>query len=243
MKGICTAILVILFFRTNQLLEAQVATVKQPPPSANTQSDETYIMGRLQSALSSTQYGVRLYFHGACSAGSESALRFPSVDVLPPPDLSPPDKEQGVSAVREIFRNDKNVVVSVDSSQNVVRITIGNVYKSVLDTRIPSIKLTNTARYNPDGPGGAIDALEFAAPVQSAMRVLRMHQEPAFYIGLKQPSLPRSPHLPPSMRGLTFDQALDAIAKTFPGVVVYGECESHNKSHRIDIQFDWYPSK
>ena len=37
-------------------------------------------------------------------------------------------------------------------------------------------------------------------------------------------------------------KALDVIAKTFPGVVVYGECENHDKGHTIDIKFDWYPS-
>lgn len=240
MKGICTAIIIVLFFGTSQLLKSQATAMKQPPPSASSQSDDTeaYIIEHLQSALSSTPYGVRLYFHGTCDAGSESFLRFPWVNVL-----SPSNKEQGVLAVQEMFKNDKNVKVSVDSSNKLVRITIGDVYTPVLDTRLPFIKLTSTARYNPDGPEGAIDALESAAPVQAAMRALRMHQEPEFYIGLKQPSLPKSPHLPSSMSDLSLDQALDAIAKTFPGVVVYGECANHNKSRRFDIKFDWYPSK
>jgi hypothetical protein len=218
------------------LLGSQNFLAQPAPSQLNHESDEAYILGRLQSALFSTRYAVRLYFHGVCDVNGEGALRFPSVTVR-----QPAGNEQGIRAVREMFGNNANVIVSVDSS-NVIRITLGAVYRSFLDTRLPSIRLTTSARYNPDGPGGAIDLLESAAPVQAAMRELGIHQEDYFYIGLQRPALRRIPHLPSSIGGVSLDQSLDAIAKTFPGVVVYGECEDLDKKHSIDIKFDWYPS-
>jgi hypothetical protein len=171
---------------------------------------------------------------------------FPSVTVLPVAG-----NKKGVAAIREMFRDDKSVLVSVDSS-NVVRIYIGHVYKPVLDTTLSSIELTTTAQYNPGGPGGAIDLLESAVPVQAAMREFGMAEESDFYIGLEQPPIPKRPHLPPTISGVTLDQALDAISRTFPGVVVYGECENRDYSHItgikdyshiVAIYFDWYRSQ
>jgi len=236
MKNIRTLIMLALFTQATVLLESQKTMGNQTPPPVTNQPDETYIIGRIQAARSSTQFAVRLYYHGACDLDERNDLLFPSVTVLPVAG-----NEKGVAAVREMFRNDKNVLVSVDSS-NEVRVYIGHVYQPVLDTALSSIELTTTARYNPGGPGGAIDLLESAAPVQAAMRGFGMHQEPAFYIGLEQPPIRKRPHLPPTISGVTLDQALDAISRTFPGVVVYGECENRDKSHIIDIRFDWYRS-
>jgi hypothetical protein len=237
MKNIRTAIMLALFAKATLLLESQNAMVNQTAPPVINQPDETYIVEHIQSALSSTQYSVRLYFHGVCNADGENRLVFPSSTVLPTTG-----NEKGIAAIREMFRDDQNVVVSVDSS-NVVRIYIGHVYRQILDTNLSSLKLTTFAQYNPDGPGGAIELLESAQPVQAAMQDLGTRQEPAFYIGLDQPALRKRPHLPPSISDITLDQALDVVARTFPGVVVYGECGNHDKSHTIDIKFHWYPSR
>jgi len=236
MKNIRTVIMLALFAQATVLLETQKTMGNQTSPPVSNQPDETYIIGRLQAALSSTQFAVRLYYDGACGTDGRNDLLFPPVTVLPAAG-----NEKGVAAIREMFRDDKSVLVSVDSS-NVVRIYIGHVYEPVLDTTVSSIKLTTTAQYNPGGPGGAIDLLESAVSVQAAMREFGIHQEPAFYIGLEQPPLRKGPHLPPKISGVSLDQALDAISRTFPGVVVYGECENRDKSHIIDINFDWFRS-
>jgi hypothetical protein len=240
MKDIRTVIMLVLFTQATVLLESQKTMGNQISPPVTNQPDETYIIGRLQAALSSTQFAVRLYYHGACTVDGRNGLLFPSVTVLPAAG-----NERGVAAIREMFRDDKSVLVSVDSS-NVVRIYIGHVYKPVLDTPLSSIMLTTTAQYN---PGGAIDLLESAVPVQAAMREFGMVQESDFLIGLVQPAIPNRPHLPPTISGVTLDQALDTISTTFPGVVVYGECENRDYSHLTDIKdyshiiaiyFDWY---
>ncbi len=212
----------------NHLLRSQTAATKVSPLPSEP-PDERQIIERLKSALSSTQYSARMYFHGTCYGNGGDALRFPKIEVLPPKD-----GEHGVSAVRGMFRKNANVLVSVDAS-NIVRITVGKVYKPILETRLTSIELSDEARYNPDGPAGAIDAIEETAPVQEAMREYRMHRESAFYIGLLTPPIPKLPHLPAKMKDLSLDQTLDVIAKTFPGVVVYGECENLDMSYTIDI--------
>lgn len=236
MKNIRTVIMLVLIAQATVLLESQKTMESQISPPVTNQPDEAYIIGRVQAALSSTQFAVRLYYHGTCDLGGRNDLLFPSVTVLPVAS-----NEKGIAAIREMFRDDKSVIVSVDSS-NIVRIYMGHVYKPVLDATLSSIALTSTAQYNPGGPGGAIDLLESAAPVQAAMHEFGMSQEPAFYIGLEQPPIPKLPHLPPTIGGVTLDQALDAISRTFPGVVVYGECENGDNRHIIDINFDWYRS-
>jgi hypothetical protein len=231
MKNIRTAIMLILFAQATVLLESQRTMGIQVSAPVTNQPDETYILGRLRVALSSTQFAVRLYYHGTCGLPGTDELLFPSVTVL---HLS--DNEKAVAAIRKMFRDDKSVLVSVDSS-NIVRIYIGDVYRPLLRTTLPSIKLTADAQYNPGGLGGAISLFESTEPVQAAMRKLRMDQEPVFYIGLIQPATPKAPHLPPTISGVTLEQALDSISKTFPGVVVYGECEHSDHSHIFDINY------
>ena len=237
MRGILRVVTLALVLNADRLLQPQASQPTQPLNPSGSYPDERDIVKRLQAALSSTEYAVRLYFHGVCGADGGSDLQFPQVEVL-----APEGNTHGVSAIREMFRNDKNVMISVEPS-NIVRITIGPVYKPILDTRLSSVKLPTTAQFNPGGPGGAIDVLESATPVQEAMRENLVHQEPAFYIGLEQPPSRKGHHLPSSMGNLSLDQALDAVAKAFPGIVVYGECENHGKGHTVDIKFDWYQSR
>ena len=100
-----------------QRLEAQMAIGKRPVPRAKSQVNERSLVHYLQLALASTGYSARLYFQGTC--GTRDSLQFPSIDILPPTHGS-----TGVQAVREIFRNDKDVVVSADTP-GLIRITKG----------------------------------------------------------------------------------------------------------------------
>jgi len=222
-----------MFANGSQLLQPQTDSANQPLTLSSTKPDMAYIIRRVHSALGPTHRAVRLYFHGFCDVNDGNAVQFPHINVLPPEG-----NEEGIPAVLEMFRNDKSVMVSTDSSK-IVRITIGNVYKPVLDTRLSSIKLTNVAQYNPNL---AIDALESAAPVQAARRLYRMHQESQMVIEAIAPPLRGEPHLPASMRNLTVDQALDSIAERFHGAVVYGECENGDKSHTVGIRYAWFRS-
>ena len=216
------------------LLSGPIRCMGQANTQAASQRAENEVIKYLQTALRPTGKAARIYFHGTCNAGGANGLRFPEIDVQPPLD-----SQTGLDAVRAIFRNDRGVTVT-ESSSGVIRISIGDVSTQIMNARLPLLKLNQPARYNPDGPGGAIDAIEQAGAVKAAMRKLGVSQEPVFYIGLREPAISTRPHLARSMKDVTVDQALDSIARTFPGVVVYGECTQRGGGRLIDIKFDWF---
>jgi hypothetical protein len=45
------------------------------------------------------------------------------------------------------------------------------------------------------------------------------------------------PHLPETIQNMTVDQALDVIARTFKGIVIYGECARSNGERSFWIDF------
>jgi hypothetical protein len=47
----------------------------------------------------------------------------------------------------------------------------------------------------------------------------------------------RLPHLPASMKDLTMDRALDAVAKTFGGIVIYETCEERSGKRLVSLDF------
>ncbi|HXN65133.1 MAG TPA: hypothetical protein VN862_07350 [Candidatus Acidoferrales bacterium] len=198
------------------------------------ENSEEVVIRALQSVLPKQRIAIRIYVHGPCQMDPSKGIPFPAIDTQPPRG-----GEVGFGAVRDIFRNDKNVTVTQDGS-SVIRIVIGNVFTSFLNTELASVHLNKTAQYNPDGPAGAIDSIESQPTVEKAMHELRVSRQPVFYIGLVVPFLTSLPHLPSSLKHMTVDQSLDLIAKTFPGVVVYGECDDTDGSHHVDIRFDWF---
>jgi hypothetical protein len=234
MRRIRIVLAVVLLANSIQRLDSQSAVYKQSLLRAEGSPSEESIIEYLKSTLASIGYKARIYFHGTCDVGGDQGVRFPSIYFT-----SPLGDKKGVPAVREMFGKDKNVTVTADTS-GVIRINIGSVFKPILNARLPSLRLTQSAQYNPNGPGGAIDAIESSAAVQAAMEKFGVHQESVFYIGLEEPALVELPHLPSEMKDMTVDQALDSIAKTFPGVVVYGECEQPDKDHTVDIRFVWF---
>jgi len=198
------------------------------------QRSEDALIEYLGQALAHTGKAVRVYFHGNCYAGEEMRVLFPVIE------LQPPAKgKTGIEAVREIFRNDKNVKVQDDGS-GIIKIWIGSVSSKILNTRLPSLRMDEDAQYNPDGPGGAIAMIELTTAMKNAMDKLGVRQMSVFFLGAMEPPEKTLPHLPPSMENVTADQALDSIAKTFPGVVVYGECTKPSGAGLIDIEFYWF---
>jgi hypothetical protein len=220
------------------LLSALQGLTGQPRSSSDesastSQRSEDAMIESLGHTLAPTGKKVRVYFHGACSIGKETAVLFPRIELQPVAA-----GRTGVDRARERFRNAKNVSV-VDDGSGIVRVRIGSVSPTILNTRITSLKLSEDAQYNPDGPGGAIDLMEGTAAIKTAMEKLKVEQVPVFYIGLMEPNLKTLPHLPPEMHDTTADQMLDQIAKTFAGVVVYGECSRPDGAGLIDLEFYW----
>lgn len=193
-----------------------------PKGLAESQRSLDDVLKYLRPALKSAGSG-RIYYSTVCSANDNTALPFPHVDVGPPSK----DKRD-LAAVREIFKNKKEVIVTEDLSR-MIRISIGKPSSAILQTRIHSLTLTPDQQYN---PGLAVIAFETAREVKSAERELGFaHPLTLLDMNVSEPEKGK-PHLPTSVKDITLDQALDLIAKTFGGIVMYGTC-AHSKGERL----------
>jgi hypothetical protein len=166
----------------------------------------------------------------ACKTKDGQTLPFPRVKVRPP------SKEAtGVVGVREIFENDKHVMVSEDRF-GMIRITIGKPPSPLLQTRIYSLTLKPHEQYNAQL---AISAIENTTEVEFAERKLGFdHSNIVFGGGIALPEKGvRLPHLPASMTDLTMDQALDAVARTFRGIVIYETCAQRSGKRLVSLDF------
>jgi hypothetical protein len=136
----------------------------------------------------------------------------------------------GVAAVRDIFRHEKDVSVK-ETDPSIIRVRIGNVPDAVLRVSISNLILTPQEQYN---YWLAIFKIENAPEVQSAMQELKIRTTARVAIfGVVQPA-EGLPHLPGVITNVTMDQALDLVAKTFGGVVLYEFCTS---SDQYEIRF------
>ena len=180
--------------------------------------------------LLSREGAGRIYYSTACKTKDGESLPFPRVEVR---QLS--KETTGVVAVREIFENDKHVMVSEDRS-GMIRVTIGQPVSALLQTRIHSLTLKPHERYNAPL---AISAIENTTEVEVAERKLGFdHPNIVFGGGIALPEKGvRLPHLPASMKDLTMDRALDAVAKTFGGIVIYETCEERSGKRLVSLDF------
>jgi len=176
--------------------------------------NEDAVLKYLVPSLSSAGKASLLYYSGAYDPKGSDPIPFPLLD------LQPPSKgETGLAAVREIFQNDKNVTVSEEPS-GIIAIRVGDISPEILETKISLLSLDSTEQYS---PGDAITAIEKTKEVEASMRRFRFR--PTLNLGgqVVEPG-EGFPHLPPSMKNVTVDQALDLIAQAFGGIVVYGVC-------------------
>jgi hypothetical protein len=176
---------------------------------------EGELFAHVWPALGHGSLAGRIYYVANCKPNDELSASFPNLRLL-----SPSSEQTGLSAVRDIFRKEKNVSVE-ESTPGIIRITIGNVPEALLRVRIPELHFTRAEQYNylP-----AIFRIEFAPEVRSATQKLGVYAPPrTVNVPLVDPSEPL-PHLPTTMTNVTVDQALDLVAVTFRGIVVYESC-------------------
>jgi hypothetical protein len=178
---------------------------------------ERVVLKYLWPALDYGQTVGRIYYGAICKPNANSTSLFPNLDVRPPPD-----GKIGVAAVRDIFRHVKDISVK-ETVPGIIRVRIGNVSDAIMHVRIANLVLEPTEQYN---YWLAIFKIENAPEVRSAMQELkiRLPVRPVS-IGIAQPA-EGLPHLPGVITNITVDQALDLVAKTFRGVVVYEFCTS-----------------
>ncbi len=129
-----------------------------------------------------------------------------------------------MDAVRQIFRDDPNATVVQDRS-GMLRITIGSVSGTVLQTRLPSLTLDPRQQYT---TLSAVDEIAFTADLYAKAHSLPFGLGPYVIDHLVGAPVEGAPHLPAVMQNITIDAALDAVARAFRGVVIYGECVQSN---------------
>ena len=194
------------------------------------QHNQEAVLKYLWPALLSRRGAARIYYSTACKTKDGESLPFPRVEVRPPLK-----ETRGLVAVREIFKNDKRVMVSEDRS-GMIRITIGQPASALLQTRIHLVTLKLHEQYNAIL---AIFAIENTTEVEVAERKLGFdHPNIVFGGGINLPEKGvRFPHRPASMKDLTMDRALDAVARTFGGIVVHETCAERSGKRLVSLDF------
>jgi len=199
--------------RTEWVEAASSSTQLVSPPESVL--NERAVLKYLWPALDNGAKVSRIYYRGKCKPDAHPGASFPQLDVQPPSK-----GRNGVAAVRDVFRHEKHVSVK-EADPGVIRVRIGSVPDAVLRVRLSNLVLTPEEQYN---YWPAIFKIQSAPEVQSTMQELKI-RIPArtISIGIAQPAdgLPR---LPGVLTNVTVDQALDLVAKTFRGIVLYGFC-------------------
>jgi hypothetical protein len=184
--------------------------------------NEEAVFEHLQPVLNANALAGRLYYEGMCKTGGERDIWFPEIETTASPIGT------GLAAVRGVFVPR----ISVEDARNgLVRITIGNVPRALLSTRLARVKLTPEDRYN---ALLAVRTIESAPEARDAMEMTGFNSPittMSFPITMPAPGLP---HLPEEMMDVTLDEALDMVARTFGGVVLYGACD---RERRFFLQY------
>ena len=204
-----------------------LAHAQQRPQSTGSRSEQA-VINHLRPVLGSIGKGARIDYRGACSTGIGDQVAFPEIETDPPTK-----RKTGLVAIREIFRNDKDVIVTAGHA-GLVRIKIGRVSDKILQAKIPTLTLTPLEQYD---PAWTIYAIENTTEIKSAARKLRVRPV-SFSPGLANIiTPPGSPHLPPSLKNVTVEQVLDLTAKTFKSIVIYGICTQQNGQDIFRLDF------
>jgi hypothetical protein len=202
-----------------------------PSSSEESERNQAAVVQYLGPALKDRGGIARIDYVTACS-GKGPPLPFPTVE------MQVASKEtSGLAAVREIFSKDKKVSVS-ESPSGIIRVTIGQpMFLTMLQTKIHSLTLDQDEQYN---AVLTINAILESKEVRVAMRQLKIEQPLTVYSGgIARPEKhgPSLPRLPARITDLTVDQALDLIAKTFGGIVIYEECADANGKRLFSLEF------
>ena len=196
------------------------------PVAAGGESD---LLHFLDPALRNVGGTARIYYAANCEAEDHrTAVVFPAVA------LQPPDGAIGIAAIRKIFENDAHVAVTQDRSA-MIRITIGSVSTAILQTKLPVLTLQQSDQYD---ALLALNAIESAPEVSAAARRLDVSEPPGVVdILYSVPPDEAAPHLPAVIQNVTVDEALDAVARTFKGIITYGICTPPNGATLFRINY------
>lgn len=184
--------------------------------------NERQLLKYVFSELRTSSKAARInYVPTSCGKLAAKFGEFPSVEMR-----LPPENQDGISAIREMFRGNM-YVQSYEDKDGVLVISIGDVPGEILQTKIHYVRFPLLDRYN---PALAISDIENNKAVRA--NDFQPFPRPFSYV-ITSPS-PRLPHLPESLSHITMNEALNRIATTFEGVVLYGACPE-SRSYIIDF--------
>jgi hypothetical protein len=204
---------------------------KNPSPVGHMRA----VIDYLRPAVQYVGGTARIYYAGECEAPERDStsgfwrLLFPAVYLQPPRQGA-----TGIAAVRQIFRDDPNVAVMQDRS-GMLRITIGSVSTVTLQTKIPSLTLDPAERYT---ALSAIDKIAITADLYAKERGLPFGLAPFVIDHLVSGPIAGAPHLPKLMQNVTVDEALDAVVRTFKGIVTSGICKQPDGKSLFKFGFE-----
>ena len=123
--------------------------------------------------------------------------------------------------MREMLETNAPDAVVSKGPHGTVQVRVGAVSTTILRTRISVLKLTPLEQYNPNL---AVEAIERTKEVTSAMQRRGLRFPLMLVDMILQKPREDLPHLPSLIRDATVDEALDSVAVTFSGIVLYDEC-------------------
>jgi hypothetical protein len=127
----------------------------------------------------------------------------------------------GLDAIRNLLPAGAVVV----QKRGIISIRLGNVPDEILKTRIRHLEFTPDEQFT---DSLALEAIYRNPDVQVASEKLG-YSLPIADISIFPVSAREGlPHLPQSLSGVTFDQALNEVTKAFGGIVFFGACEDQH---------------
>jgi hypothetical protein len=174
------------------------------------------VLKYLLPAFKSSASGGRIYYAATCEPTDRLVpFRFPQIRVE-----TPTTSGVALRTIRQMFRNDPTVKVTRNRS-GLIAIAIGDVDDAILKTRIGRVNFSPDDQYTPET---AVHAISDSPEIRDAERKLGFDQFlPDEDVLLGSPGT-GGPHLPPFIENMTLGDALDLVAKTFHGVVLYAAC-------------------
>lgn len=185
----------------------------------------------LEEVLGPVSKAARVYYYvpHACGSGPDAAMQFPDMDLH-----TPEHGDIGISGVRRIFSAYHDVSIT-HHGDKLIAVRIGTPSNHVLMTRFKFVKVSNLAKYN---PGLVILGIMHKKSVRTAIANAGLTLPITPFVGMVMPPSQRPRHSHGRAKDVTVDEALDRVAVTFNGVLVYSTCKARNGKRVVQIYFN-----
>jgi hypothetical protein len=183
---------------------------------SNDSENDLASLQNLQRALKMHSSVARFYFDGAdCSSSDAFGVPFPKMISQPAAANT-----SALASVRSVFEHDDRVTVT-ERPPGLIDIRVGGFSNALLQTRIQRLELTPDQQYNGED---AIFAILDYRTIRAAETAMGLSEPGGFDEHLVVMPEHSQPHLPPTLRDMTLDQALDLFATRFGDIVVFANC-------------------